>query len=204
MLYEVAAWTGLRWGELRALRLGRRELRAATSTAIATGRFTARRRHEVRQAACGAVVGPGGYAAPRSPSATTSRPMTDYVLCTDQASRWATTLPPVASRPSATEPASRAPARTTTPTFHDLRHSYGTLSAAISADLRQVQEYMADAAMTTTEISAHFVPRAGRRQPWHRASRAMLDLFKPCTPTDAPNKGILGPTGANGGILKWL
>ena len=59
-------------------------------------------------------------------------------------------------------------------TFHDLRHSYGSLAAAIYKDLRQVQEYMGHASITTTEISAHFVPRtdaaskgsAGLKQCW--------------------------------------
>jgi hypothetical protein len=44
-------------------------------------------------------------------------------------------------------------------TFHDLRHSYGTLAAAIYRDLRQVQAYMGHASITTTEIYAHFIPR---------------------------------------------
>jgi integrase len=44
-------------------------------------------------------------------------------------------------------------------TFHDLRHSYGTLAAAIYKDLRQVQEYMGHASITTIEIYAHFVTR---------------------------------------------
>jgi integrase len=50
-------------------------------------------------------------------------------------------------------------------TFHDLRHTYGTLAAVIYKDLRQVQEYMGHASITTTELYAHFIPRhaAARR-----------------------------------------
>jgi integrase len=51
----------------------------------------------------------------------------------------------------------RSDARTLT--FHDLRHSYGTLAASIYANLREVQEYMGHASVTTTELYAHFVPR---------------------------------------------
>jgi integrase len=55
------------------------------------------------------------------------------------------------------QPTHRSDARTLT--FHDLRHSYGTLAASIYANLREVQEYMGHASVTTTELYAHFVPR---------------------------------------------
>jgi site-specific recombinase XerD len=43
-------------------------------------------------------------------------------------------------------------------TVHDLRHTYGTLAAAIYKDLRKVQRFMGYASITTTEIYAHFLP----------------------------------------------
>jgi integrase len=44
-------------------------------------------------------------------------------------------------------------------TFHDLRHTYGTLAAKFYGDVREVQHYMGHASVTTTEIYSHFIPR---------------------------------------------
>jgi len=59
-------------------------------------------------------------------------------------------------------------------TFHDLRHTYRTLAAAIYKDLRQVQEYMGHASITTTEIYAHFVPRTDAASKGSAGLDAML------------------------------
>jgi integrase len=42
--------------------------------------------------------------------------------------------------------------------FHDLRHSYGTRLASAGVPLREIQEYMGHAHITTTEIYAAFAP----------------------------------------------
>jgi Phage integrase family len=78
-------------------------------------------------------------------------------------------------------------------TFHDLRHTYGTLAAAIYRNLRQVQEYVGHASITTTEIYAHFIPQADAAAMATAARRAML------APSTEPstNGAILDPTGAN-------
>jgi integrase len=59
-------------------------------------------------------------------------------------------------------------------TFHDLRHTYGTLAATIYKDLRQVQEYMGHASITTTELYAHFIPRHDAAQQGTAGLMAML------------------------------
>lgn len=44
--------------------------------------------------------------------------------------------------------------------FHDLRHTFGTRLAASGVDLWRVQHWMGHAAMATTAIYAHYSPRA--------------------------------------------
>jgi integrase len=43
-------------------------------------------------------------------------------------------------------------------TFHELRHTFGTQMAAAGAPLRAIQEWMGHADTTTTEIYAHYAP----------------------------------------------
>jgi integrase len=78
-------------------------------------------------------------------------------------------------------------------TFHDLRHSYGTLAAAIYKDLRQVQEYMGHASITTNEIYAHFIPRTDAAT---KGSAGLSAMLSPST-EPSTNGAIPSPTGAN-------
>jgi integrase len=43
-------------------------------------------------------------------------------------------------------------------TFHGLRHTFGTQLAAAGAPIRAIQEWMGHAAISTTEIHAHYAP----------------------------------------------
>lgn len=44
--------------------------------------------------------------------------------------------------------------------FHDLRHTFGTRLAAAGEPMRDIQEYMGHADLSTTQIYSHFAPRA--------------------------------------------
>jgi integrase len=161
VLYEVAAWTGLRWGELRALRWG-------------DVRFPDGYVYVCRNWPVHGSEGDTKSGKPRSVPLWDQAAMPlarlrdrehftsddDYVFCNDVGEPlgydW-TTRRFKAARDAAGLTSPRAGDETLT--FHDLRHSYGTLAAAIYKDLRQVQEYMGHASITTTEIYAHFVPR---------------------------------------------
>jgi integrase len=61
-------------------------------------------------------------------------------------------------------------------TLHDLRHGYGTLAACFYGNLREVQEYMGHASVTTTEIYAHFVPRQDAAA---RGTAALAEALSP-------------------------
>jgi len=43
--------------------------------------------------------------------------------------------------------------------FHDLRHTFGTRMAAAGVPMRELQEWMGHAHLTTTEIYAHYAPQ---------------------------------------------
>jgi integrase len=43
-------------------------------------------------------------------------------------------------------------------TFHELRHTFGTQMAAVGAPLRAIQEWMGHADASTTEVYAHYAP----------------------------------------------
>ena len=77
-------------------------------------------------------------------------------------------------------------------TFHDLRHSYGTMAASIYGNLREVQEYLGHASVTTTEIYAHHVPlwmRGSARHRWARGDAGRTPDSNPASkgmPPDMP------------------
>ena len=53
--------------------------------------------------------------------------------------------------------------------FHDLRHTFGTQTAAHGVPLRILQEWMGHRDYTTTEVYADYAPRADERQMMERA-----------------------------------
>jgi integrase len=161
VLYEVAAWTGLRWGELRALRWA--------DVDFAGGYINVNRNWPAH-----GVEGDTKSGKPRAvplwdqAAAVLDKlsrrehftELDDYVFCNDVGGAlgydW-TTLRFKVARDAAKLTSPRPNDRKLT--FHDLRHSYGTLAARFYGNLRDVQEYMGHASVTTTEIYAHFVPR---------------------------------------------
>lgn len=66
--------------------------------------------------------------------------------------------------------------------FHDLRHTFGTLMAAAGVPMRTLQEWMGYANLTTTEIYAHYAPQPDD-QKW--VERAFRDQ-SPQTTDDMP------------------
>jgi len=63
--------------------------------------------------------------------------------------------------------------------FHDLRHTMGTLCAAAGIDLRRVQAWMAHADIQTTMRCLHYVPA-------HDDAARLTAAFTPRTPMEAP------------------
>jgi hypothetical protein len=161
VLYEVAACTGLRWGELRALRLG--------DIDFAGGYLYVNRNWPVHGVETEPKSGKPraaplwDQAAAALDSLTRRQRFTsdkDYAFVNDVGAPlgydWTAKrfkLARDAAGLTSPRPADREL------TFHDPRHSSGTLAAAIYTSLREVQEYMGHASVTTTELYAHFVPR---------------------------------------------
>jgi integrase len=176
VLYAVAAWTGLRWGELRALRWG--HVRFTASIVYVNRNWP--------------VHGSEGETKSGKPRAVplwdqTAMPLArlterehftgdeDYVFVQETGDPlgydW-TTRRFKAARDAAKLTSPRAGDEPLT--FHDLRHSCGALAAAIYKDLRQVQEHMGHASITTAEIDAHFVPRTDAASKGSAGLNAML------------------------------
>jgi len=55
-------------------------------------------------------------------------------------------------------------------TFHELRHTFGTQMAAAGAPLRAIQEWMGHADYKTTSIYAHYAPDPTRGAKWAEAA----------------------------------
>jgi integrase len=176
VLYEVAAWTGLRWGELRALRWG--DVWFSDSVVYVNRNWPVHGTEgETKRGKPRAV--PLWDQAAMPLAKLRDRPMfisdDDYVFVQE------TGEPLGYDWTIRRFKAARDAALLTSPrggdeplTFHDLRHTYGTLAAAIYKDLRQVQEYMGHASITTTEIYAHFVPRTDAASKGSAGLSAML------------------------------
>jgi integrase len=197
VLYQVAAFTGLRWGELRALRWG--DVRFSDGLVQVNRNWPVHgsekdpKSHKLRSVPLWTQA-----AMPLARLATREHFTSDddYVFVQETGDPlgydW-TTRRFKAARDAAKLTSPRAGSKTLT--FHRLRHSYGTLAAAIYKDLRRVQQYMGHESLTTTEIYAHFIPQADAAAVGSAGLDAMLS---PSTELST-NAGILSPTGANSG-----
>jgi integrase len=195
VLYEVPAWTGLRWGELRALRWG--DVRFSDGDIYVNRNWPVHGSEGETKSGKPRAVPLWDQAAMPLARLRDREHFTDdddYVFCqeTGEALGYDWTIRRFK--------AARDAAKLTSPragdeplTFHDLRHTYGTLAAQIYRNLRQVQEYMGHASITTTEIYAHFIPQADAAAMATAARRAML---APSTELST-NGAITSPTGAN-------
>lgn len=169
VLYEVACWTGLRFGELRALRWVDIDWTGGAVQVVRNwpvkGEEKLPKSGQVRPvplwdtaAAALERLSRRGYQVADDDYVFVD-PRGDEVLDYDA----------VAQRRFK---ATRDRAGLTSPRpgdaelrFHDLRHTFGTVAARIYGDLGEVQRYLGHASITTTEIYAHFLPRldAARR-----------------------------------------
>lgn len=176
-LYKVAAWTGLRWGELRALRWG--DVDFSGGYINVNRNWPCHGDEDTPKSGKPRAVPLWDQAAVELDDLSRRENFTaqdDYVFCNavgeplgyDWAIRRFKT-----ARDDAGLKSPRANPRDLT--FHDLRHSYGTLAARIYKDLRIVQEYMGHASITTTELYAHFVPRHDAAAKGTEGLRAMLE-----------------------------
>ena len=160
-LYEVAAWTGLRWGELRALRWG--DVHWSDTEIYVSRNWPVRGPEGDPKSGKPRRVPLADQAAQALAQLGHREHFTrddDYVFATDAGAALdydVTRRRFYAARDRAGLRTPRARARELT--FHDLRHTYGTLAARFCDNLREVQEYMGHASITTTEIYAHFQPR---------------------------------------------
>lgn len=70
--------------------------------------------------------------------------------------------------------------------FHDLRHKMGTLCAAAGIDLRRIQSWMGHADIQTTMRYLHYVPR-------HDDAARLTEAFTAeSVPRDVPRTGVIG------------
>ena len=156
-IYLTAAFTGLRRGELLALRWRDVDFSAATirvRASYAGGRLTAPKSGKVRAvpmapdvAAALARLGERRYFTGEDDLAFPGQ-LGDYLDGSALRRRYRQALARAGLRPLR---------------FHDLRHTFGTRMIA-KADIRRVQEWMGHADVQTTMKYLHFVPRADDAQ----------------------------------------
>ena len=165
LMYRTAAMTGLRMGELIALRW--RDVDWPSS------RVRVRRSH-VR----------GEYVSPKSKRGSRSMPLADELAAElerhYQRSRFGGDDDLVFSHPSTGRPLDRSKVRkrfkaalrragVRVVRFHDLRHTFGTRMAAVGVPMRTLQEWMGHASVKTTEIYADYSPSERERE-WVEAA----------------------------------
>ena len=170
VLYRTAAMTGLRRGELLALRW--------RDVDWSNGLIRVRRNY-VR----------GEFGTPKSLRSSRAVPLADIVASELerllQRSEFAGDDDLVFSHPllgtvldasrlrkrfqKAAEGAGLRPVR-----FHDLRHTFGTRMAAAGAPMRAIQEWMGHRDSRTTSLYADYAPDASQGAAW--AARAFLDI----------------------------
>lgn len=160
-LYEIAAWTGLRWGELRPLRFG--DVDFARGYVYVNRNWPNHGVEDTPKSGKPRAV-PLWDQAARVLDTLSQRESfadsTDFVFVTAVGESLDYDSSARAFRQARDAAGLTSPrAHESNLTFHDLRHSYGTMAASIYANLREVQEYMGHASVTTTELYAHFVPR---------------------------------------------
>jgi integrase len=159
LIYRAAAMTGLRQGELIALRW--RDLDWSAS------------RVRVRQS-----YGRGEFTTPKSRRGSRSVPLADELAAAlerhYQGSRFRADDDLVFAHPSTGGPLDRSKVRkrfksavAATPVrevrFHDLRHTFGTRMAATGVPMRTLQEWMGHRSTKTTEIYADYSPSEHER-----------------------------------------
>jgi integrase len=152
-LYLTAAMTGLRQGELLALRWSDVDWAASrvrVAESFTRGAFDSPKSHRGRSVPMAdRLAGELERHFQRSywrgnQDLVFAHPATGHVLDTSKLrKRFRTAL-------------ARAGARDLT--FHELRHTFGTQMAAAGAPLRAIQEWMGHADASTTEIYAHYAP----------------------------------------------
>jgi integrase len=174
-LYLVAAMTGLRLGELLALRWRDVDWTAARVRV---------RQNYVR----------GRYGTPKSRRSTRSVPMADAVGGVldrlFQASRWKGEDDLVFAHPATGGPLAKANVTRRlhkaladaglddSHVFHDLRHTFGTRMAAGGVPIRTLQEWMGHKHLTTTQRYADYAP-SGREAELVAAAFARRDTRGP-------------------------
>jgi integrase len=162
-LYLTAAMTGLRQGELVALRWRDVDWKAG--------------RVRVRQTYSGRT---GEYTTPKSRRSTRSVPLSDRVAAeldlVFKASRYQSDDDLVFADPIAGGPlqvaavlrryrrALKAAQLEETRRFHDLRHTFGTRMAAAGVPMRTLQEWMGHRDVATTQIYADYAPSPHERE----------------------------------------
>ena len=148
VLYLTAAMTGLRQGELLALRWRDVDWTAASDPRPA--QLLARRVRPRPRAAARAAPSRSPTASPPSSSATSSAPRTATTTTSSSATRTpaAPTTPRKVAQALQGRRCARAGLRPVR--FHDLRHTFGTRMAAAGAPLRTIQEWMGHRDYKTT------------------------------------------------------
>jgi len=160
-LYQIAAWTGLRFGELKALRLG--DINYADALIYVNRNWPVHGSEDDPKSGKPRAVPLWDQAAVILDKISRRDQLngdTDYVFLGPAGDPlgydWTIQRFKVA-RNAAKLQSPRPNPRTLT--FHDLRHTYGTLAARLYGNLHMVQEYMGHESITTTELYAHFTPR---------------------------------------------
>jgi integrase len=165
-LYVMAAMTGLRQGELIALRWSDVDWGAQ--------RVRVRRSHVL-----------GAFDTPKSRRSVRSVPLSARVAreldLWHQTTRWSSDAALVFAEPSTGDVlprgglmrryrrALKAAKLEPTHRFHDLRHTFGTAMAAAGVPMRTLQEWMGHRDLATTAIYADYVPNAGEAEMVDRA-----------------------------------
>ena len=152
-LYLCAAMTGMRQGELLAIRwidIDWTARRVRVVDNFTRGRFGTPKSDKGRS-----IPVPDRLAAEldRHFQRSAFQEDNDLVFCHPETGN---VLDPSKLRKRFAEAVSRA--RVEEVTFHKLRHTFGTQMAAAGAPLRAIQEWMGHADATTTEIYAHYAP----------------------------------------------
>ncbi len=177
-LYLTAAMSGLRQGELVALRWSDVDWSAARIRV---------RRNYTREA----------FGTPKSRRGSRSVPMADRVAGAlkdhFEASAYQADSNLVFAHPQTGHPLDASALRNRYKAalktsglrevrFHDLRHSFGTHCAAAGVPMRILQEWMGHAQLTTTEIYADYAPSSHEKEMVEAAFKAPKDVEGPPDP----------------------
>ena len=184
-LYTVAAYTGLRQGELRGLRWGRVD-------------FEGQLVHVLEGFTRGRSSSPKGKRRRSVPLAPTAA---QALLTLRTASVWTDPDDFVFACPSTGRPMARAglmkryrdalaaaglPASFS---FHDLRHTFGTTMARAGKPVGTIQAWLGHADLATTQLYMHYAPAAG--------DAAGIDAAFRAATNPATNLRVVGGTGTN-------